>query len=105
MKLFFFSIFQTTAVGIGNGSDLSMEIVQNNQIIYKLAFDDPGKNMLKPKSDTLKVIFDEEQKITIVGDTKFRFHCSNGVSFSHSHIFWLRIDLFAWVNLKLPVFL
>ena len=78
--IFNFLIFQTIAVGNGNGSDLSMEIVQNNQIIYKLAFDDPGKNMLKPKSDSLKVIFDEQKKLTIVGDTKFRFHCSNGVN-------------------------
>ena len=75
MELFAIS----TAVGNGDGSDLSMEIVQNNQVVYKLAFDDPGKNGVKSKGDSLKVTLDEQKKVTIVGDTKFRFHSSNGV--------------------------
>ena len=68
------------AVGNGDGSDLSVEIVQNGQIIYKVVFNQPGTNYLKTKGDSLKVIFDEKDNLMVVGDTKVRFHSSNTVS-------------------------
>ncbi|XP_066918370.1 phosphatidylinositol 3,4,5-trisphosphate 3-phosphatase TPTE2-like isoform X2 [Clytia hemisphaerica] len=64
-------------VGNGDGSDLSVEIVQNGQIIHKVVFNEPGTNFLKTKGDSLKVIFNEKDNLMVVGDTKVRFHSSN----------------------------
>ena len=78
--LFHFLTFPRVAVGDGDGSDLSMEVLQNGQVTFKLAYNTPGLNKLKSKGDSLKVTIDESINLTVVGDTKIRFHSTNGVN-------------------------
>jgi len=46
-----------------------------------MAFNAPESNKLKSKGDSLKVIIDESVNLTVVGDTKIRFHSTNSVSY------------------------
>lgn len=65
-------------VGNGDGSDLSMEIVQNGQVTYKVVFKEPGNVLLTTKGDSLKISMDEKEQVMVVGDVKLRFHSTNG---------------------------